>query len=188
MARAFSTIALVGMLVVGLIIGGVGSYVYSTQSGSHLTTSLSTVTQTTTVLSTISQNSAISSSTTSSSISSNGLSLSSLELALSTSNASLKVTSYNFGKGTLAAWVENSGSAPIVLTASQCLFNGTFFQSTYLTALDPTVTQLGPYYYMPPNSTVVVQLTPLPTPLTGRNSTLSILNNVFTFTYGTSKD
>jgi len=185
MAGTYSAVALAGMLVLGLVVGGVVAY------GALRTSSTpGTITYTTTVESTVTQTiSSSSSSATTSSSSSSGPDLAQISAALSnTENASLTYSSYNFAKGSLDVWLVNNGTSAIMLTPQMCLFNGTFIQGTFFAVLDPSVIQYGIYYYMPPNSTVIVEISPTANLFAGYNSTLTVLNNVFTFTYGTYKD
>lgn len=184
MAQTFSAIALAGVLIVGLVVGvGIG---YFASGGNHLATT-STVTSVTTTAFTTTVVSTASSSQTSTG-SQSGLSAAQIEAALAAApNATLTVASYDYGKGSLDAWVQNSGNVSIILTPSECLLNGTLQKVTYFSALDPKIVQFGVYYYIPPGVQIVLTISPNSIALGGRNSTLTIFNNVFTFTYGTSK-
>ncbi len=110
------------------------------------------------------------------------------EAALASStNATLGVPSYEFGKGSLVMWVTNNGTSPILLAPQFVIYNDTYQGSTYFTVLDPHVTQYGIYAYMPPGSEIIIQLSPNPPPVTPSVATVQILNNNFTFSYGSSK-
>lgn len=179
MARTYSIGVLAGVLVVGLIIGGIGAYLYTGTSSPSSTTMTSTTTvvqSASTVTETVTTTSQASSTTPD------------VGAALSaTSNASLALSQWDFAKGSLVATIENTGNAPIVLSPSMFLYNGTFVNSTHFVIIDPKVVQYGNYAYIPPSSSVIVELI-ADSAITGYNSTLSVLNFTFTITYGTSKD
>ena len=181
------------MLIVGLIIGGVGAYFYSssTQTG-HTTTLVSTqaVTQFSTITQSVtaSQSVTSTSTTTTNTSGTSGPTAAMLQTALAGSqNATLGLSSYEFGKGSLVMWVTNNGTAPILLAPQFVIYNGTYQGSTYFTVLDSHVIQYGIYAYMPPGSEIIIQLSPDPPPVTPSVATVQILNNNFTFNYGTSK-
>jgi len=187
MARTFSTVTLAGLLVIGLVVGAAIGYYSSGMTRPSMTvTSVSTFAVTTTVMSTVAVQSSTSQGT--SSASQSNLSAAQIEAALlAASNATLWASSYDYGKGTLDAWIQNNASSAIILTPSECLLNGTLQKITFFTVLDPKVIHFGVYYYLPPGSQVIVQIVPNQPALGGRNSTLTIFTNTFTFTYGTSK-
>jgi hypothetical protein len=173
MAGSYSISALAILLVVGLVIGGAGVYVFVHSSSS-------TQTVTTTQISTVTV-------TTATSSSGNTPTLAQFQAALTnTKSVNLTINSYDFGKGTLSVVFVNSGSAPIVLSPTQVLYNGTSLSTTYFVVIDPTATAVGVYAYVPHGSQVDVQVGPPITPLQGQKATLQILNDVFNFTYGTS--
>ena len=178
MARSFSSAVLAVVLVVGLVVGGIAGY-YGSSSSSAVTsfrTSTTTVAQ---------GGSTVTTTVTGSSQSNSGVDLQAALLA--TSNASLSAPEWNFAKGSLVVWIENTGNSAIVLAPTMFNYNGSYVNSTHFVIIDPKVVQFGTYAYIPPGSSVIVELI-ADTALTGYNSTLSVLNYAFTFTYGTSKD
>src|SRR5579862_7378974 len=127
-------------------------------------------------------------SSSSSSLSTSGLSLAQLEAALeNTTNVNLAITSYNFGKGSLSMWITNNGSSAIVLTPHDIIYNGTFVSNTFFATPYANILKFGSFVYMQPGAQIIAELTPPVTPLTGQNATIQILNEMYTFRYGTSK-
>lgn len=177
---AFSSAVVAVALIVGLVIGGAGVYV-----GTHSTSSLaaSTVTVSTTNFSTVS----VTVSSTANG-SNTGLSVAQFQNALANTNTiNLTVVSFDFGKGSLSVFFANSGTSPIVLSPSEAIYNGSASNANvYFSFVDPTSIRVGVYAYIPAGSQIFVSATPPNSPLKGQNATLQILNEQFTFTYGTS--
>ena len=194
MPRAVSTTVAIALLIVGVIVGSVGVYVVGTGNQSTVTTTVSQAASTTTVTKittvTIGETTTTTATTSlSSSTSSAQLSFADLESALkNTANATIGKASYDFGKGTLDMWVLNNGTGPILLAPQMIIYNGAYVNNTYFTVLDQRVQQFGIYAYMPVGTQIIVQLGPNPPPITPSTATVEILNNTFTFVYGTSKD
>ncbi|MCL4518700.1 MAG: hypothetical protein M1587_05830 [Thaumarchaeota archaeon] len=183
MARSFSLGVLAGVLVLGLVIGGVGAFFYRGSGSTTTSTVTTSLTSTTTVLQSASTTTMTVTSTSTSS--STGPDIAAALTA--TANASLAATEWDFAKGSLVAWIENTGNESIVLSPNMFLYNGTFVNSTHFVVIDPKVTEYGNYALIPPGSSVIVELI-APLAITGDNSTLSVLNYTFVYTYGTSKD
>lgn len=190
MPHAVSTAVAIVLLIVGVIVGSVGVYVVGTGTQSTTTTTVSQTASTTTVTRTTTVTLEQTTSSTSTSSSSSGqLTVADLESALKNSaNATIGIASYEFGKGTLDMWIVNNGTGPILLAPQMVIYNGTYVNNTYFTILDQRVQQIGLYTYMPPGTQIIVQLGPDPPPVTPSTATVEILNNTFTFVYGTYKD
>ena len=187
MGRAISTSIALVLLVVGIVLGGAGVY-FGVGAQGHTTTIVQTATST--IIQTTTVTSQQSTTSTSTSTGSNGqLNLAELVAALNgTGNATIGIPSYEFGKGTLDMWILNNGTTPIVLAPQMIIYNGSYVNNTYFTILDPKVHQFGIYAYIPPGSQIIVQLTPYEPPITPSTASVQILDNNFTFVYGTSKD
>jgi hypothetical protein len=187
MPRSYSATVLVAMLVLGLVIGATGALFYGAQTARASITTTTEV-QAITIVSTMTQTPTLSNAS-SSKTSGNVLTLAMLQTALKNSeNATLGLQSYEFGKGSLDAWVTNNGTLPIVLAPQLVIYNGTYQSDTFFTILDPHVIQYGTYAYLPPGSEIIIQVVPNPPPLTPSSATLQVFNNTFAFKYGTSKD
>lgn len=171
MTKQYSGLLLVSVLVIGLIIGVLVGVIVGSRTHIVGTPSGQTESKSSTSL-----------------VSSSTPSLATFQAVLENSTkARLSVPEYDFGKGTLSMWVTNTGASPVVLSTLDFLYNGSYIEGTYFNVLDPTVTQLGIYAYIPPSSQIIVEITPPVTPLTGQNATVKVLNDTFTFTYGTSR-
>ncbi|MGI0079644.1 MAG: hypothetical protein ACRECH_08465 [Nitrososphaerales archaeon] len=175
MAHSYSTAALIGVLVIGLVVGAAGVYV-----GTHASPTTMTITQTTMITTT--------STLTSSTAAGNTPTMSQFLGALkNSSSVNVTVKSFDFGKGTLGVWIVNNGTGPIVLSPADVIYNktttGPVISFSYV---DPAVTQVGVYAYIPVGSQLFISVIPFSPPGAGQKATLQIVNDMFTFTYGTS--